>query len=257
MDKFWGMPEIASAHGADIDHLIAMVHYLMFALFVFWAGFFVIALIRFRGSKGGRANYVGVRGKWSTYGEVAVAVIEAVLLIGYSIPLWSQRVNAFPDQGQTLTIRVVAEQFAWNIHYPGEDGVFGKADASLVNNETNPLGIDSNDPAAADDITTINQLHLPVDRPVIIKLSTKDVIHSFGIPQMRVKQDAIPGQSIPLWFTPIKSGDFEIACAQLCGLGHYRMRGFVTVHEQGGFQSWLDEQAAAKQAEGEFDEFWE
>jgi len=104
----------------------------------------------------------------------------------------------------------------------------------------NPLGLDPNDPAGKDDITTINQLHVPVGKPVIVRLSSKDVIHSFFLPVMRVKQDVIPGQVVPVWFQAREAGNFEIACAQLCGLGHYRMRGFFIVDKADQFKSWLD-----------------
>jgi cytochrome c oxidase subunit 2 len=90
----------------------------------------------------------------------------------------------------------------------------------------------------------INQLHVPVGKTAVIRLSSKDVIHSFFLPVMRVKQDVIPGMSIPIWFDPIVAGKSEIACAQLCGLGHYRMKGFLTVHEAGGYEAWLAQQAA-------------
>jgi cytochrome c oxidase subunit 2 len=123
----------------------------------------------------------------------------------------------------------------------------------------NPLGLDRSDPFAADDVTTINQLHLAVDRPVTILLSSKDVIHSFYLPTMRVKQDAIPGMEIPVHFKPVRTTPedsrlpgcaantscWEIACAQLCGLGHYRMRGFFMVHSQAGFDAWMADQQAA------------
>ena len=152
-------------------------------------------------------------------------------------------------------VRVVAQQFAWNIHYPGADGIFGKTDVSLINEQTNPVGLDRSDPNAADDITTLNQLHLPVDKPVIIHLSSKDVLHSFYLPEMRVKQDAIPGMSIPLWFKPVKIGNWEIACAQLCGLGHYRMRGFLNIHSQNDYDAWLKEQDDLLQGAPQ-DDFW-
>ena len=97
---------------------------------------------------------------------------------------------------------------------------------------------------AKDDITTINQMNLPVNKPVIVHLSSKDVIHSFGLPQMRVKQDAIPGIIQNVWFTPTKTGEWEIACSQLCGLGHYRMRGFYTIQTQADFDAWLASQPA-------------
>ena len=123
---------------------------------------------------------------------------------------------------------------------PGADGKFGRTDLKLVSAD-NPLGLDRKDPDAKDDITDINQLNIPVDRPVLVHLSSKDVIHSFGLYEMRVKQDAIPGLEMPVWFIPTVTTDdmrsearkadfdYEITCSQLCGLGHYRMRGFVTV----------------------------
>jgi len=139
----------------------------------------------------------------------------------------------------------VAEQFAWNVHYPGRDGVFGRVDVKLVDS-TNPLGLDLNDPNAKDDILSVNQLHLEVNRPVTIRLSSKDVIHSFGLPVMRVKQDAVPGIVFPVHFTPVKTNDgerWEIACAQLCGLGHYRMRGFLTIETKEQFEKFLADNA--------------
>lgn len=241
MNDFLGLPPDASAHGAQIDHMIGLVHWLMAFLFAGWGVFFVYTLVRFRRSKQPRANYTGVKSHASSYLEGAVAVIEAVLLIGFAIPFWANVVTAYPSEAESLVVRVVAEQFAWNVHYPGRDGIFGKTDISLVTAD-NPIGLDRSDPAAMDDIATINQMNLPVDKPVIAWLSSKDVIHSFGIPLMRVKHDAIPGERIPVWFVPIKTGEYEIACAQLCGLGHYRMRGFVTVQTPEEFEAWLQEE---------------
>ena len=138
-------------------------------------------------------------------------------------------------------MRVVGEQFAWNVHYPGADGKFGRTDPKLVSTD-NPLGLDRADPNAKDDVTTINQLNVPADRPVLVHLSSKDVIHSFGLYEMRVKQDAVPGMDIPVWFIPNRVGEYEITCSQVCGLGHYRMRGFVNVQRQADFQTWMGDQ---------------
>ena len=159
----------------------------------------------------------------------------------YAIPAWATRVKAFPAENEAIVVRVVGEQFAWNIHYPGPDGKFGRTDIKLISAD-NPLGLDRTDPNAKDDITTINQLNLPVDRPVLVHLSSKDVIHSFGLYEMRVKQDAIPGMDIPVWFIPNRVGEYEITCSQLCGLGHFRMRGFVTVQSAADFQKWFADQ---------------
>ena len=120
------------------------------------------------------------------------------------------------------------------------------ANKLVPTNRIDPLGLDPSDPNGKDDIATINQLQIPVNTPVIVDLSSKDVIHSFSLPVMRVKQDAIPGQAVSLWFEATQAGEFEIACAQLCGLGHYRMRGFFTVAEQDKFDGWMNEQILQK-----------
>ena len=311
MSDLLGLPFDASAHGGRIDSMLGLVHWLMLILFVGWGAFFVYTLIRFRSSKQKSANYTGVKSHASSYLEVAVAVFEAVLLIGFAVPLWSTVVNAFPAEKDATVVRVIAEQFAWNAHYPGPDGVFGRTDISMVTAE-NPVGLDRADSVAKDDIVTINELNLPVGKPVILHLTSKDVIHSLNIPLLRVKQDAIPGQSIPVWFVPTKTNDeirksltktysigqakvppillhlvamvdyqgkdgamllskgtafteevipqlrdagineviagpdtpMEIACAQLCGLGHYKMRGVVTIQTEDEYKAWLALQAS-------------
>jgi cytochrome c oxidase subunit 2 len=255
--KLFPLPIVASSHGHEIDMMIYLVHLLMLVLFVGWGAFFVFTLVRFNKRANPKADYVGVKSHVSSYLEIAVAVIEAVLLIGFSIPFWAKHVNAFPNRPDKIEVRVNAEQFAWNIHYPGADGKFGRTSVQFFDKQSNPMGLDPGDPAGKDDITTINQLHLPIGRPAVIHLTSRDVMHSFSLPVMRVKQDAIPGLSIPTWFTPTMTGKWEIACAQLCGLGHYRMKGFLTIHSEEDFQAWLDEQGASSGGEGEeADDFW-
>jgi cytochrome c oxidase subunit 2 len=242
MQRFLDMfPIQASTHAAEVDQMTVLVHWLMLVLFVGWGLFFVFVLIRFSRSMNPKASYTGAKGKISKGLEVAVALIEVVLLVFYAIPAWAKRVKAFPSETEAVVVRVVAEQFAWNIHYPGPDGKFGRTDVKLVSAD-NPLGLDRKDPDAKDDITTINQLNLPTDRPVLVHLSSKDVIHSFGLYEMRVKQDAIPGMSIPVWFIPNRVGEYEIACSQLCGLGHFRMRGFITIQSAADYKKWYDDQ---------------
>jgi cytochrome c oxidase subunit II len=240
------LPVEASTHAAEIDNMIVLVHWLMAVLFVGWGIFFVFVLYRFRKSANPKASYAGAKGKISKGTEVAVALIEVILLVGYAIPAWARRVTPPPSETDAVVVNVVGEQFAWNVHYPGPDRKFGRTDIKFVSAD-NPLGLDRTDPAGKDDVTTINQLNLPVDRPVLVHLSSKDVIHSFGLYEMRVKQDAIPGLQIPVWFVPNRIGDYEIACSQLCGLGHFRMRGFVTVQSQADFTKWFDDQEKEQQ----------
>jgi cytochrome c oxidase subunit 2 len=256
MTDWLGLPPLASAHGGQIDGMIGWVHVFMLILFVGWGGFFTYALVRFRRSRHPVANYTGVKSHNPSYLEVGVAVVEAILLFGFAIPLWAARVDAIPPESQALVVQVTGEQFAWNAHYAGPDGVFGRTDIKLLDLQSNPLGVDRTDPAAKDDITTVNQVYLPANRQIIVKLRSKDMIHSFGVPEFRVKQDAIPGLTIPIWFVPTvttaemrtRTGNpefqYEIACAQLCGLGHYRMRGFVTVQTAEEFQKWMDDEEA-------------
>src|SRR5258708_25875720 len=241
MLNYLGLPAAASSHAAEIDNMTALVHWLMLVLLVGWGLFFLFVLFRFRRGANPTASYTGAKGKISKGLEVAVAVVEVLLLVFYAIPAWAKRVKAFPAENEATVVRVVAHQFAWEIHYPGPDGKFGRTDPKLVTAENN-LGIDRTDPNAKDDIVTTNQLMLPVDRPVLVHLSSQDVIHSFGLYEMRVKQDAIPGLSIPVWFIPNRVGEYEIACSQLCGLGHFRMRGFITIQSAADYQKWYDDQ---------------
>lgn len=242
MIEWLGMPVGASAHAGELDRIMALVHWLMLVMFVGWSLYFTYVLVRFRRGRNPRASYHGVRSRWSTWAEAGVLVSEVVLLVFFAIPFWSRQVDALPVEQESTVVRVVAEQFAWNVHYPGPDGVFGRTSIDLVSAD-NPLGLDRRDPAGRDDLTLVNELNLPVGRPAIIWLSTKDVIHSFALPQMRVKQDAIPGVLQPVWFTPIEIGQWEIVCAQLCGLAHFRMRGIYRIQTPDDFEAWLAEEA--------------
>ena len=256
--RYFGLPTFsASTQGPAIDDINVWVHWLMALLFVGWGAFFIYTLFRFRESKNPKADYHGIRSHFSSYLEAAVGVIEVALLLGFAIPIWASRVNDVPKGPDAIHIRVVGQQFAWNIHYPGPDGVFGQTSVDLVDEVENPIGLDRSDEFAKDDVFTVTQLHIPVDTPINISLSTKDVIHSFTLTELRVKQDAIPGMEIPVWFEATMTTDelleeikgtaregrgFEIACAQLCGLGHYRMKGFMTIHEMDDYEAWLAEE---------------
>ena len=247
-------PNIAKhPYAQQIDNLIDVVHVFMAALFVAWGIFFVYCLVRFRQRAGHKAMAVPVKAKISKYVEVAVAVFEVFLLLGLSIPAWGAVKNDLPAESENpLHIRVIAEQFAWNFHYPGVDGVFGKTTPTAMDLATNPVGIIPSDPHGEDDVV-IGQMHIPVDRRVIAEISSKDVIHSFSIPVLRVKQDVIPGMRIPVWFE-VRSdavGNYEIACAQLCGNNHYSMKALMVVHSPADYEAWFEKASAPPE---EFDE---
>ena len=247
MHKFFsdllGLPPLASEHGQYVDDLIIYVHWLMMALFIGWLAYFAYALFRFHRSRNPKADYLGVRNHASNYIEVVVALIEAVLLIGVAVPMWAKSwVGEMPDEKNSTVVQIVAQQFAWNVRYPGKDGVFGNQDMKFVTAD-NPFGVDPNDPKGKDDIQTMNGVHVVVNKPVIIKLSSKDVIHSFKVIAMRVTQDAIPGMRIPIHFTPTKVGTYQINCAQLCGQGHASMSGgLLIVQTEEDFKKWIDSQ---------------
>jgi cytochrome c oxidase subunit 2 len=239
MEKLLGLPVLASQHGKDVDNLIIYVHWLMIVLFVGWLAYFAYALFRFHRSRNPKADYIGVKSHASSYIEGAVAIVEGVLLVLVAVPLWAKAVGSLPSENQSTVIQVVAQQFNWNVRYPGKDAKFGRQDMRLVNS-TNIFGVDYTDPNAKDDIQLNNEIHVVVNKPVIAYISSKDVIHSFKIIAMRVTQDAIPGMRVPIWFTPTETGTFQINCAQLCGNSHSAMTGgSLVVQTQEDFDKWL------------------
>ncbi|HWI19702.1 MAG TPA: hypothetical protein VNT81_18245 [Vicinamibacterales bacterium] len=231
------LPAAASGHAGALDAVLLSVHAHMALIFVLWLALFAIALIKFRKGANPVPRENGISGVWPAIAIGLVIVGDVIILATQALPAWAARNEPPPSGALPLEIRVTAEQFAWNIHYPGPDRTFGRVRAELIN-ATNPLGIDRTDAAAQDDIGLQNVLMLPVNRTVVVQLTSRDVIHSFTLNEMRVKQDAVPGMTARLWFTPIATGDWEIACSQLCGLGHYRMRGEYHVVEQAAWDQW-------------------
>ena len=168
MTEWLGLPALAAVNGGQLDNLIGWIHIFMFVLFVGWGGFIAYCLVRFRRSRTPVADYTGVTTHASSYLEGGVAIVEAVLLLGFSIPIWAARVDHRPPESEALVVEVTGEQFAWNVHYAGPDGRFGRTDITMIDLQSNPLGLDRSDPAAKDDVTTVNQLYLPVNKPIIV-----------------------------------------------------------------------------------------
>jgi cytochrome c oxidase subunit 2 len=251
MSKLLGLPVLASEHGKQVDNLIIYVHWLMIVLFVGWLAYFAYTLFRFHRSRNPKADYFGVRNHATNYIEGAVALVEGILLVAVAVPFWARAVDKFPKESESTRVQVVAQQFAWNVRYPGKDGVFGRQDMHYVS-ETNVFGVDPTDEHGKDDIQTLNEIHVPLKgpdgnyKPVIIYISSRDVIHSFKLIAMRVCQDAIPGMRIPIWFRPTQEGRYQINCAQLCGNGHSGMAGgFLIVESQEAFDKWLASRVGA------------
>jgi cytochrome c oxidase subunit II len=245
MEKLLGLPILASENGKHVDELMIYIHLLMLVLFVGWLAFFLYTLFRFRQARQARADYTGVRSHASSYVEGAVALIEGVLLIFVAIPMWAKVVDKPPKESESTHVRIIAQQFGWNILYPGTNGVFGRQDMALASSE-NRLGRDKTDPNGKDDFEVLNELHCVVNKPVLVGLTSMDVIHSFKVVPFRITQDAIPGMRIPTWFVPTMEGKYQITCAQLCGVGHAGMsQGMVIVESQEKYDQWVREKAGA------------
>ncbi|MGB7218024.1 MAG: hypothetical protein WBD07_04365 [Vicinamibacterales bacterium] len=240
------LPDLASRHGAGIDAMLRYLLVMTGALFL--SGYVLLAYLIWRGS---RRTEIGRR-MASRRTEIVLscalglgmAVIAEGGVLAIGIPVWNEYFDAAPP-ADAVRIEVTAQQFMWNVRYAGPDGVFGRTDPKLVDETSNPLGLAPDDPAGKDDIITINDMAAPVGRAVRIVLRSKDVIHSFFLPHFRVKQDAVPGMTPEMVFVPTREGDYELACAELCGLAHYRMRAFFHVLTAQQFDDWLLVQSAA------------
>ena len=245
MAKPYWFPPVASTHGATIDGLFGVVLIVSGIAFVLVQGALGFFIARYGQNGSERASYWHDNPKAEAILLITTAVILTILVF------MGQRVWAsiyFTDApADSLIVQVTGEQFAWNFHYAGPDGAFGRTDTSLVTS-TNTIGLDRADPPAKDDVFVIGEMHMVAGRPVKVRLRSKDVIHSFFLPNLRVKQDAVPGMGIEVWFVPDKPGSYEIACAELCGLGHYKMKGYLTVDDsQANFDKWLAEKTAEQQ----------
>jgi cytochrome c oxidase subunit 2 len=237
------LPSDASTFGPDIDRLFYLILAATGIAFVLTEGALILFIARYRRRQDRKAVPIhGNRRLEITWTLGAVVLFAGLAFIQQGT--WSYIKQRFPPEDQSVLVEVTAKQFEWHVRYPGTDRRFGQVDDALISRE-NPLGVVAEDPAAQDDIIApVNTLHVPVNQDIIVYLRSRDlgfkqVIHSFFVPQLRVKQDAVPGQTIKVWFNAIQTGAYEIACAELCGLGHYRMRATVTVETPEAFEAWL------------------
>jgi cytochrome c oxidase subunit 2 len=234
------MPDLASRHGAGID---AMLNYLLITVGgLFLTGYVLLGWLVWRGAQrstiGTRLASRRAELTLSAALGAGMALIAEGGVLAIGIPVWGEYFAAeVPDDA--IVIEVTAQQFMWNARYPGADGRFGRLDPRLIDDAASPIGLDRTDADAKDDVVTVNDITVPVDRTVRILLKSRDVIHSFFLPHQRVKQDAVPGMTVEMVFVPTRTGTFEIACAELCGLAHYRMRGFFNVVTAGEYAHWL------------------
>ena len=224
----WSLPENIATYGGKIDAIFWVITVVTGIAFVLVEVGIIWFCIKYRRREGQRAFYT--HGSKSL--EVLWTAVPALAMVAlglYSANVWAQIKGRSSAPSESLHIAVSAKQFEWNVTYAGADEVLG----------------------TSDDFSTRNQLHFPANRPILIWLESEDVLHSFFIPQLRVKQDAVPGMTIPVWFEATKAGDYQIGCAELCGLGHYRMRARVTIHEPAAYEMWVGEQIAARTDAGQ------
>jgi cytochrome c oxidase subunit 2 len=225
----WWFPGNASSIGGKVDSLFYVILYVTGAVFVLTEATLIVFLVRYRHREGRKASYV----EGSTKAEIIWTAIPAAILVAIalvSLPLWAKikQKSDYPTNAARLGIE--AKQYQWNVTYPGPDGKLG----------------------SDDDFMKVDTLRLIVNRDYVIDLTARDVVHSFFVPAFRIKQDLVPGMDIKMWVRPTKTGVFELACAELCGLGHYRMRGLVFVETPQQHAAWLvsqDEASAADSAE--------
>ena len=232
-------PAGVSAESAPLDRNFAVAFRVLGALFI--AGQLVLAFVLMRRPSNAKSRHWYGNGQF----EIAWTVAITIIFFWFNISggrLWSHEIAPQTEAG-AIRIEVTGAQFQWYFRYPGADGAFGRTDAPRLAkpDEGNPLGIDPADPAGQDDIVA-TQMVVPAGHRLELQLRAQDVIHSLFIPAMRFKQDAVPGMDIHTHFTPIKTGVYEIACAELCGIGHYRMRAVVRVVSEEEFEKWLKAQ---------------
>jgi cytochrome c oxidase subunit 2 len=234
------MPRLASRHGAGIDSMLAYLLLTTGALLL--VGHLVLAWFVFRYARARKVTFLKASARTERAWGLALGLLMTVVaeggVLALGLPVFDEYFATRPP-ADAVAVEITGEQFAWNIRYPGPDGRFGRTDPKLIA-ITNPLGLDPDDAAGRDDHLELNNLYLEVDRATSVVLRSKDVLHSFYVPHFRVKQDAVPGMRIPIWFVPTEAGRFEIACAELCGLAHYRMQGIVHVLSKDEFSTWAD-----------------
>ncbi len=238
----WWMPDVASKSGEQIDQLTYFIYYLTGAVFVLTQIVYIYFLIKYRAKRGVRATY--------SHGDnrlelVWTAIPTAIFigLWGYSNHMWWDVIHKEPPP-ETMEVAVNAYQFGFSFQYPGASGKLGRSDVKLISAD-NVFGNDRSDPLTKEDFQS-GVFELPVNKAVRVRLTSRDVIHGFYIPQFRIYQDAVPGRTIDwVWFIPTKIGSYDLACSQLCGSGHYNMKAPISVVSEQEFDKWYKEKVAA------------
>ncbi|MCB2206079.1 cytochrome c oxidase subunit II [bacterium] len=235
------LPENVSIFGEGVDHLFSIIYYISIAIFLIVNVIYITFIIRYRRKRKGEKAHYYHGNNLLEFSWTALPFVLFLFLAFYSDGIWEDIKYSSKTPNADVVVEVMGQTYMWHFRYPGSDGLFGRRDQKFISS-TNPFGIDPDDPNGKDDYTTINSMMIPVNKTVLVRLSSMDVIHSFFLPNMRVKQDAVPGQWVDVWFNSRKTGEYEIACAELCGSGHYLMRATLDVTSQEEYDTWIDEQ---------------
>ena len=242
----WWLTPLAS-NWRSIDTALDVTMWVCGLVFVALNAFLAYAIYRYRHRRGHRAHYdpesVALERRLTLWTGIGIAALLAPGLIA-----WKEFVTVPKD---AAVVEAVGQQWQWGFRFPGKDGVLGTANSRLVSPD-NPFGLNPADPFGRDDILVEgNEAHLPRGRPVKVVLRSKDVLHDFFVPQIRARMDMVPGMVTYFWFTPTRAGRFEILCAELCGTGHYTMRGALVIDEEPAFEAWLNQQPTFAQVMAE------
>ena len=238
----WWWTEVASNWGS-IDDTIILTFWVTGAVFIAVCLFMSYCVWHFRYEENRKAEYKPENAKLE-WALTIFTTLGVIALLAPGLIVWNKFVTV-PDDA--VDIEVMAQQWFWNYRLPGKDGILGTTDIRNITDE-NPFGINLDDINGYDDILIqADDLHILINQPVKINLRSIDVLHDFYVPQFRAKMDMVPGVVTYYWFTPIKTGNFEILCAEYCGTGHYAMRGRVLVDEEYEYQQWLNEQMTFKE----------
>jgi cytochrome c oxidase subunit 2 len=244
MAKIWWFPPAITDFGHEIDAQYARTFLITGIVFVAAQIGLAYAVFKFR-DHGQKATYF----EGNNTMEIVWTLATVVLFVGlglYARNAWAE-VHFMGASPGALQVEVTGQQFVWNFRYAGPDGKFGREKPELVSASTgNPVGLDPTDPASKDDIVS-PVIVVPANREVELIIRSQDVTHSFYVRELRLKQDAVPGMEIHMHFTATDVGDYEIACAELCGLGHYRMHSMLTMMNESDFEKWVKDQEAANQ----------
>jgi cytochrome c oxidase subunit 2 len=233
----WYFTPIASNWSA-VDTTISITFWVTGIVFVAVNLFMAYAIYRFRHRANSRAHYEPENKKLEWW-LLAVTTVGVASMLAPGLLVWAKFVDVPKD---ATVVEVVGQQWNWLYRFPGKDGKLGVVGTEFIS-EKNPLGIAPNDPDGKDDIVVVNpEVHLPLGKPVKVFLRANDVLHNFSVAQIRVKMDFVPGMVTHLWFTPTRAGSFDLLCEELCGIGHFAMRGRMVIEDDGQYRAWLDRQ---------------